>query len=366
MKRKLLVPLLLSVVAAGRMAAAAEFDDDGSARRANLKKAVAATVRILCGVRTPAGQVQALGTGSGVIVSPDGTVITNHHVVVDKATGGACPELWAGLVDAEQGFLPPNRVYRLRLIASDAVQDLAVLRLQPKGAGSRTFPFLRLASRVDLFYGASLDIMGFPEAGGPTTTIVRAGVVGLDDREGWIKVDGGLMHGVSGGTALDERGRLVGIPTRVQIDQDVQMFDDEQLPVGNVLGSVGFVRSSEAVLRFLASSPLPPGPASEPTPESGLSVSGRVVDEVTQVPVAGATVAILSPRAEDPASHVSRDELLGWAISGADGRFVINRLLRPGPYLAKVVNPDYINYIPSLQLTAHQTAFEIKIRREMR
>jgi S1-C subfamily serine protease len=252
---------------------------------------------------------------------------------------------------------------RLKVVADDAKSDLTVLQIV--GEASRgPYPYLRFGSSDALTYGSIVSLVGFPIAGSATTTVTRAGVVGMDERDGWIKVDGGMMHGVSGGAAVDERGDLIGIPTMVQADHHVPFFGDDDMPQGSLtLGTVGFVRSVEALRRFLsanaATQPLVPAP-----PQAGLSVSGTVVEKGTGRPVAGATIGLLVKNAAEPQTYISRVELLAYARSGSGGAFALNRLMSPGTYLIKVVHPDFKTLISELTVNPGNTEFDVEVVRE--
>lgn len=325
-----------------------------------VRDAAFATVKIIGGTAVQ-GSFHGRESGSGVIVSPRGLVVTNHHVI-SAPSGETYPELWAGLVEPGRDALPPNRAVRLKLLRSDPALDLAVLRLVPKAAPAR-FPYLRLAGAPQLGYGTPLTVVGFPVAGGATITAVPVAVVGLDDREDWIKVEGSLMRGVSGGAVVDARGQLVGIPTRVQTDQDVELLDDDNLPVGTVrLGSVGYLRASKAVLRFLAAGGADSGDELPVLAPAGLLLGGDVRDQQTKKPIPGVVVGVLTRDA--PRGEIARRDLLAWARSGFDGTFSVSRALPAGVYQVKVVHPQYQSLVQEVALSADQARFSIELVKE--
>ena len=347
------------ITAALACGAGAARGQEERASQEGLRRAVLATVRIITG-EASAGEFVGQATGSGVIIDPKGLVVTNHHVVF-RPDGAPYQQAWAGLVDPHNQRQAPNRAVRLKVVADDAKSDLTVLQIV--GDASRgPYPFLRFGSSDVLSYGSTVSLVGFPVSGGTTTTVTRAGVVGMDERDGWIKVDGGMMHGVSGGAAVDERGDLVGIPTMVQADQQVPFFGDDEMPQGSLtLGSVGFVRSVEALRRLLYGNSVVQPPAPAP---AGLSVTGNVVEKGTGRPVAGATIGVLVQNAAGPETYISRRELLAYARSDSGGAFALNRLLRPGTYLIKVVRPGYKTLITELTVDARNTEFDVEVVRE--
>jgi hypothetical protein len=164
-----------------------------------------------------------VGTGSGSIVSPDGYILTNYHVV--EGPSGRPLEWHAILVSGPDApdLLPEFR-YWARYVAGDATYDLAILRIveyadeTPVPPGT-TFPFVTLGDSGDLLPGDPVTVVGYPGISGDTitfTTGVVSGFLGEDLTAGgkqWIKTDAKLARGNSGGAAFDENGLLIGIPT---------------------------------------------------------------------------------------------------------------------------------------------------------
>lgn len=220
MKRFIHAIICLALLAAAPIAGRAQDAKPKPARADAVQQAVLATVHILTGAMDAAsGEFEGKGSGSGVIISPEGLVLTARHVVFQKNVPAR--EVWAGLVDGRNPRLPPTRVKRMKIVAEDAALDLALLRIESKrgGESAERFPFLRLATSDDLVFGSPLSVVGFPAAGGATTTVTSVNVVGFDARQGWIKVEGSVMQGASGGAAVNERGELVGIASQVAADR---------------------------------------------------------------------------------------------------------------------------------------------------
>ena len=330
------------------------------------RNAIAATVRILGGMVVTPGEFSKQSTASGVIISAQGHVLTNYHVISGPG-GQLFPELWAGLVDPDTSYLPPNRVLRLRVLKADPASDLALLQLDSRGQAF-SFPFLNLTPQTDLRYGSTLTLIGFPAAGGPTTTVVSSSVVGFDFQNGWIKVDGGMLQGSSGGAAIDAAGYLVGIPTRVVTDEPpVPIFDYwQEVPVGTIqLGHVGYLRSADAIRRFLAGvSPQDTGIPPPPPPPPALAPGGTVTDLKTGQRIPGVAVAILSRSTPDPVQGITSSDLLAYAMTDAKGEFTVNRALLPGTYIAKFVHTAYQPLLQPFDLKPGQARFSVTLKRE--
>ncbi len=142
--------------------------------------------------------------GSGVIVSADGLVVTNHHVIEGMT------ELKVSLAD--------RREYDADIILRDPRTDLAVLRI--KGLGDARLSAATLADSDLLEVGDMVLAVGNPFGVGQTVTqgIVSALArtqVGVTDYQFFIQTDAAINPGNSGGALIDMNGRLVGINTAI-------------------------------------------------------------------------------------------------------------------------------------------------------
>jgi serine protease Do len=149
----------------------------------------------------PPQQQREMGLGSGVIVSPDGYILTNNHVV-EKAT-----EIKVMLADKRQF---PGKV-----IGTDPKTDIAVVKI-----AATSLPTLTLADSSKLQVGDYAFAIGNPFGVGETATmgiISATGRNGLDieDYEDFIQTDASINPGNSGGALLDARGELIGINTAI-------------------------------------------------------------------------------------------------------------------------------------------------------
>jgi serine protease DegQ len=141
------------------------------------------------------------GVGSGVIVSPQGILLTNNHVVED-----------AGEIDVR---LADGREARAEVVGTDPETDLAVLRIKLD-----KLPVITLGRSQDLRVGDALLAIGNPFNVGQTVT---AGIVsalgrnglGLSTFEGFIQTDAAINPGNSGGALVNVQGHLVGINTAI-------------------------------------------------------------------------------------------------------------------------------------------------------
>jgi len=142
--------------------------------------------------------------GSGVIVSPDGVLLTNNHVV-----DGA---------DDIRVTLSDGREYGASVVGNDAPSDIAVLRLD--GRDADVFPHLSLGDSSALRLGEIVIAVGNPFGleGSVTMGIVSAkgrSDVGIVDYEDFIQTDAAINPGNSGGALVSLAGELIGINTAI-------------------------------------------------------------------------------------------------------------------------------------------------------
>ena len=139
--------------------------------------------------------------GSGVIVSPEGYILTNNHVV-DGATD-------------VKVTLSDKREYKAQVIGTDPKTDIAVLKL----TGDK-FNAITLGDSTKVQVGDYALAIGDPFGVGQTVTmgIVSAkgrGNLGIEDYEDFIQTDAPINPGNSGGALVNDRGELVGINTAI-------------------------------------------------------------------------------------------------------------------------------------------------------
>lgn len=138
--------------------------------------------------------------GSGVIIDPEGIIVTCQHVVRNAKT--------------IQVKLDDNRLFDANVIVIDAKSDLAVIKIKsPKGKNKIVFPFVPLGDSKSLEIGDLVLAIGNPFGIGMTVT---NGIVSALSRSfnGQIlmQTDAPINPGNSGGALVDMNGRLIGIP----------------------------------------------------------------------------------------------------------------------------------------------------------
>ena len=144
------------------------------------------------------------GTGSGVILSEDGYIVTNNHVIE--------------FADEVEVTLYDNRQYQASIIGTDPKTDLAVLKIEAEG-----LPTLKNADSNKAKVGQWVLAVGNPLE---LTSTVTAGIIsakgrdiniisGQDAIEAFIQTDAAVNPGNSGGALVDAQGNLLGINTAI-------------------------------------------------------------------------------------------------------------------------------------------------------
>ncbi|MFP5276781.1 MAG: Do family serine endopeptidase [Acidobacteriota bacterium] len=140
--------------------------------------------------------------GSGVIVNPDGYILTNNHVV-------------AGASDVEV-FTQNRKKYKAKVIGTDPRTDIAVLKIDATG-----LPTLSMGDASKLKVGDLVFAIGDPFGIGETATMGIVSATGralggaIEHYEDFIQTDAAINPGNSGGALIDAHGDLIGINTAI-------------------------------------------------------------------------------------------------------------------------------------------------------
>jgi serine protease Do len=154
------------------------------------------------GMRRPGSQ-EARSLGSGFIISADGYIVTNNHVITANGRGR---------VEAITVTMPNGDEYPAKLIGGDAASDLAVLKINP----AKQLPFVSFGDSRDVKVGDWVIAIGNPFGLGGTVT---AGIISAVYRntgtgrayDRYLQTDASINRGNSGGPMFDMRGQVIGI-----------------------------------------------------------------------------------------------------------------------------------------------------------
>ena len=226
--------------------------------------------------------------GSGTVVSPDGLILTNQHLITPAGVDEKLAELETQLavegkdaelrVDADRFMIAvsdgrqlPDPRFVARVIAEDPDLDLAVLRIDADERGTPLdpetldLPVLPLGSSDAVNLGETVHVFGFPAIGSGSLTYTIGIVSGFLFEDGidgtaWINTDAVTSGGNSGGAAVNDAGHLIGVPTSgsaldcrvgdTNRDGDVNAEDIGCLPTG---GSLTQLRPIDLARPLLAS-----------------------------------------------------------------------------------------------------------------
>ncbi len=161
-------------------------------------------------------------SGSGTIISEDGLILTNDHVVYEPFF----PEIRLAVAITTQQDQPPVPMFYAEVLQADYYLDLAVIKITTDLAGNPVdFANLGLqpvpiGNSDDLQLGDPLVIIGYPGIGGQTITLTRGEVSGFTaeapyGNRAFIKTSATIAGGNSGGLAATQQGEIVGVPTQL-------------------------------------------------------------------------------------------------------------------------------------------------------
>lgn len=169
---------------------------------------------------------QAQSLGSGFLISADGYIVTNNHVVSPGARGASVDSITVTLTNREE--------YEAKLVGRDPATDLAVLKIEAK----KPLPFVRFGDSTKARVGDWVVAIGNPYALSGTVTAgiisaVHRSTGGAYDR--FIQTDASINQGNSGGPMFDMNGKVIGINSQILS------------PTGGNVG-IGFAIPSEQAL----------------------------------------------------------------------------------------------------------------------
>ena len=161
--------------------------------------------RFFPGIKPPQSQPQQpfrqQGMGSGSVISKDGYILTNHHVV------GEADRILVKLFDGKE--------VRAKLVGTDPESDISVIKIDGSG-----YDFLSMGNSNELMVGESVIAVGNPFGLTQTVTygIVSAkgrSNVGINEYENFIQTDAAINPGNSGGPLMNLRGEIIGVNSAI-------------------------------------------------------------------------------------------------------------------------------------------------------
>ena len=245
-------------------------------------------------------------TGSGTVISNEGFILTNGHVVDDRY--GEYAEL--GVSVTEDPNQAPEPAYIARIAAVDYVLDLAVIEvIEDLGGNEATLdvPAVPIGDSDAVEIGEDIRILGFPGIGGDTITFTEGAVSGFASQRdiadrAWIKTDATIAGGNSGGLALNGAGEIIGVPTIASSSEETSPVDcryvadtnndttvdelDTCVPIGGFINGLRPVALALPLIDAAESGQayVSPFESAEPTPSGGFDTADVFFTDLTFSP----------------------------------------------------------------------------------
>lgn len=295
-----------------------------------------AVVQIFAMVRE-GDQLDTGWSGSGSLISADGLILTNAHVVLpDKYY--TIEELQVGLTERDDQ--PPLRRYIAQVLQADPLLDIAVIKIisdlegNPVDEGALDLPFVPLGDSDALRLGDAITILGYPGIGGETITLTRGEVSGFTSESGrgdrsFIKTSATIAGGNSGGLAANASGELIGVPTQLGYGGEDEFVDCRVLADTNRDGVIDELDNCVPTGGFINA--LRPISLAIPLIEAarrGEVMIGSQQSEQAEIPLEGEILF------EDTFSNPQS----GWDVGGDDST---NRSYTDGEYTIQVLPDNY-------------------------
>jgi S1-C subfamily serine protease len=287
------------------------------------------------------GEVVDEWSGSGTIISTDGLILTNAHVVLPDRDYPV-DHLMISLTASQDEKPEPS--YYAEVLQADAALDLAVIKITKDingndlGATEVNLPAVPIGDSDALNLGDRISIMGYPGIGGETITLTSGEVSGFTSEEAYgnrafIKTNATIAGGNSGGLAVNENGELVGIPTQLGYGGEKEFVDCRVLADTNGDGTIdnrdtciptgGFINSLRPVKLAL--------PFIERAKNGEVAIANDFVETPKEAPSGGGTLF------EDDFSS----ENTGWEVfSDKDGSAGYNN----GAYKIDIASTNMVRW----------------------
>ncbi|MCX6936209.1 MAG: trypsin-like peptidase domain-containing protein [Verrucomicrobia bacterium] len=236
---------------------------------------------------------KTIGSGTGFLVSPDGLLVTNHHVIAEARVI---------IAKAENGGLFPVR----KVLVTDIPNDLAILQLEGKD-----LPCLSLAPPGSVDAGTRIAVIGSPLGleGTLTEGIVSARRKMPGENREVLQISAPISKGSSGSPVLDSQGRVVGVASFLLLDGQSLNFASPSEKLRPLLA-----RAGKGSLSTTTAQPIP-----SETPKAGSSS--------TYVVKSGDTLSRITRDLEKRGLRTTADEIR------VINQLPTNSILRPGQIL---------------------------------
>ena len=309
-----------------------------------------ATVLIMA-VDARGDAIVPVATGSGTIITPDGSILTNHHVIYDAERKRLHDVFVVGRLRASDGtteLVCAGHPERSKL---EPELDLALIKCDMDMDGrrwaARDWPTAKINMNETAVLGERIWIAGYPDTNTGMVSIATGEVSG-STREGdeidYIKTTATITHGNSGGAAIDETGLFIGVPTAYRLRT---RFDGLR---ASDAGQVGLIRPIQRARHLIDiakrgwqpngdNTPAPPVPN-----DRGVQISSVIRDAANDRPVADAMITVFKAgiKADDVDLNKLHEQALTWANTNSEGSFTLReRVPRDASYTVAITARGY-------------------------
>ena len=162
-------------------------------------------------------------TGTGVIISSGGLVLTNEHVVsVRQSYDDSERSVGYQVCTTTDAADDADCKYTANVIAKNKTLDLALLQIVPIEGMSTpvSYPYIDLIGEGLVSVGEDVTALGYPSIGGDTISVTKGVISGKANKynQKWLKTDAVTSFGSSGGALINKAGKLIGITTQISSD----------------------------------------------------------------------------------------------------------------------------------------------------
>lgn len=234
---------------------------------------------------------EPLWSGSGSIISSDGYILTNAHVVLSDKYFTVYGLLVSLTTKDDE---PPTPTYLAETVVVDENLDLAIIRVtgdldgNPIDYDTLNLPAISLGNSDETALGTPLRILGYPGIGGETITLTSGEVAGFTGEPGvkgraYIKTSATIAGGNSGGAGINEYGLLIGVPTQLGYGGENDIVDcrvladtnqdgvideaDACIPTGGFINALRPINLAKPLITEAYNTELVAGAQPEPAPE---------------------------------------------------------------------------------------------------
>ncbi|ORW10009.1 S1C family serine protease [Mycobacterium kyorinense] len=194
-------------------------------------------------IDTKMGYQSAVGAGTGIVIDPNGVVLTNNHVI-------------AGATDITARDIGNNQTYPVEVIGYDRTHDVAVLQL----GGASGLPVANIGDSSAVAVGDPIVSLGNAGGAGGTPSAVSGKVVALNQTvsasdsltgssetlDGLIQVDAPIRPGDSGGPTVNAGNQVIGMNTAASENYKLGRGEGFAIPINQAMAIAGQIRSGAA------------------------------------------------------------------------------------------------------------------------